>query len=163
MNAVLDKILNDAKNKYVNFKHPSYAFIDVTMLSYFDLYKNLMAGYNVTDDTDLNCDVCLHYYLEKDGDNWEVCVSLVGYYAMITKQIDERKWKVLESADTNSELDRTLFAILTKCGFQVLDMTTLKTKVDFMIEGSNGEYRDYAYIYEILFYHSPLRFLGDCD
>ncbi|GHT12387.1 hypothetical protein FACS1894170_07160 [Planctomycetales bacterium] len=52
--------------------------------------------------------------------------------------------------------------IIKKHHFKILNKSLLKTVVNgFKTEDEDGNFKEWAYLYEILFFHQPLLFLGD--
>ncbi|GHT27813.1 hypothetical protein FACS18942_07600 [Planctomycetales bacterium] len=150
---LLSDILRVSKCKYVDFCNPNFSFIDTLFFSHLNLFKDITNEFSVTDDTDLNCDVCQHYYLKKDNTNWELCVSLVGHYVMLTKELSPNHWVILEDSNKCTDVDLTLMKVIKKHHFTILSKFLLKTVVNgFKTEDENGNFKEWAHLYEILFF-----------
>ena len=149
--------------KYKSFDSPNYSFVDVWLPKLCAIHKDLFDNYSTKEDTDFNCEVCLHYYINDCSNNWEVCVSLVGPYAMITKKIAKNQWHLLSKNDEITHEDAQLISLLEKHGYWVLPESLLKTIIpEFVIlDDEDGIPKTGAYLYQILFFYSNLNLLSE--
>ena len=160
---IINNIIRDAKDKYRDFESPNYSFVSPLLINHWSLYKELINKYSVIADLDFSCDVCIHYYLEKDGNSWVVCASLVGRYAMIARQIDNRKWVVVCNDVYTDPLDEEILQIV-KHNFYPLSESMLKTVIPgFRYETVEGEIQNWAYVYQVLFFYAHYGFPYDYD
>jgi hypothetical protein len=148
----------DSRIKGNTFTNETLFFIR----QHWNLYKDLVNEFSVEESTDFNYDICFHYYLDKEDNSWEVCVSLVGPYTMAIKKLKNSHWQVLDEVNLYAESDMLLISIFKKNGFVILNEKILKTTIHgFHVEDEEGGIKSNAFVYEILFYSQPLNFLGD--
>ena len=157
-----DAIIESVRKKYRNFDSPDYSFVDINLPKQCAIYKELFDNYAVVEDTDFNCEVCMHYYVTDSLTNWEICVSLVGPYAMISREIDRDIWKVISRNNEITPSDGSLITLLEKYGYNALSETQLKAKVsDFVLMNDCDIHQEDVYLYKVLFFFDNLRLLSD--
>ncbi len=158
----LVSIIKNIKNKYKNFDCPDYSFVDPLLPKQCAIFKELSENYSTLEDTDFNCEVCLHYYTKDHVCSWEVCVSLIGPYAMVSKEISPNRWQVISRFDEISSSDLDLIMLLERHGYYAMPEASLKTIIpDFVLNDENGSPQRGAFLYQILFFHSYLQLLCD--
>ena len=164
---IITNIISDAKEKYKDFESPNRSFASPLIINHLNLYKELLVNYSVYADHDLNSLVCIRYTIEKDGNCWEVCVSLVGQYAMISRQIGKWSWVVVHDAAYTDSSDKEILQIVNKCNFYPLSEFLLKTIIPgFRFEifyTDEMEIQNWAYVYQVLFFYENYELLCDYD
>jgi len=164
---IIGNIIKDAREKYKSFESPNYSFVSPLILDHLSLYKEFIESYSINEDTDFNCEVCTHYYIEKDGHSWEVCVSLVGRYAMVSRRIGNQSWVVVCDDLQIDTLDEKILQIVKKHHFHPLSESVLKTIIPgfriYTYDTEDDEMRDWAYVYQVLFFFENYNLLCDYD
>ena len=151
---IINNIISDAKCKYKNFESPDYSFVSPIFISHLDLYKELLDNYSVCADTDFNSLVCIRYVIEKNGNSWEVCASLVGRYAMVSRQIGNSNWVIVCDDAYTDSFDEEVLQIVKKHYFYSLDEPMLKIIIPgFRFETDEGKIQNWAYVYQVLFFY----------
>jgi hypothetical protein len=168
MQDIINYIINDAKCMYRSFESPDYGFIAPVLVNHWSLYKGLLDNYTVNVDTDFNCDVCMHYYVEKNTISWEICASLVGRYAIVSRKIDDSHWVVVCDDNQTDAHDREILQLVYTHNFDLLSESVLKTVIPgFKFntfdedEEGNAIIQDWAYVYQILFFHENYGLISD--
>jgi len=162
---IINNIINDVKSKYKDFESPNRSFASSLLLNHLNLYKELLDNYSVYADHDLNSLVCIRYTIEKEGNSWEVCASLVGRYAMVSRQIGEWSWVVVCDGAYTDSFDKEILQIVNKCNFYSLSEFVLKTIIPgFRFEifyTDEMEIQNWAYVYQVLFFYENYDLLCD--
>ncbi|WP_157536774.1 hypothetical protein [Kitasatospora mediocidica] len=143
-----DELMQNVRIAYEDLRNPrrAFALTAARQQPYRDLIGALGAMASVTDDTDINCDVCFTYMLELDG-LFFVRLSMVGPYVTFARSHDERAVKFIHShATCSSDFERDVLRLLMTRGFRVLSDVQLAAAIDLTFPGI-----EHAKVYNALF------------
>ncbi|WP_411113639.1 hypothetical protein [Streptomyces sp. 029-5] len=132
-----DELTRDIQNAYEDIGAPRRSFVSSVEYSqpYADLVHVLSEVAELTDDTDVNCDVCFSYVLKSDG-LYFVRLSMVGLYATFERLHGRGGVDLVASRkDCSSDFERDVFRLLTARGFHVLSESELNSAVDLALPG----------------------------
>ncbi|MEV8349720.1 hypothetical protein ACFVTT_21065 [Streptomyces niveus] len=122
--------MRDVLTAYENADRPKRAFALTAV--HRDPYRGLvdaLAGKaEVTDDTDINCDVCFSYLVESDG-LYVVRLSMVGRYAIFGRVNGATTEPVSSQVECSSDFERDVLRLLGTYDFQTLTESQLAEPV----------------------------------
>lgn len=130
-------LLQDIQNAYEDISAPKRNFARTASRCqpYRDLIDTLGQIATVTDDTDINCDVCFSYVVES-GTIYFVRLSMVGLYATVARVHDSGNVDLIASRkELSSKFERDVSRLLQSYGFSVLSEDQLNAIVDLMLPG----------------------------
>lgn len=125
-------LTQDVQKAYEDVSAPRRAFVTAAELR--QPYQALRADLatvvsELTDDTDVNCDVCFSYLLASSGLHF-VRLSMVGPYAAVARlESDGAPEYITPGRGARSEVERDVFRLLESHGLQVLSESQLGTDI----------------------------------
>lgn len=128
-------LLQDIQNAYEDLSAPRRAFVlaAVRRQPYRDLIDDLARIAALTDDTDINCDVCFSYSIESQP-LYFVRLSMVGMYATFARVDACGDMEFIFSRKASlSEVERDVLRLLRARGFHVLSERQLGAAVDLAL------------------------------
>jgi hypothetical protein len=139
-------LLQDIQNAYEDLGAPrrAFALTAARRQPYRDLIRDLDGIAAVTDDTDINCEVCFSYAFES---HHFLRLSMVGLYAAFARVDACGDMEFIASRKAaSSEVERDVLQLLKGRGFQVLSQDQLDTPVDLALPEI-----DHVKVYNALF------------
>ena len=148
------EILSEITLKYVSLKKPSLAFVSEMVMKqpYQTAIQNIARQFNIEETTEINYDVAFFYYLVKGEWKWELALSMIGKYALLSRlsKTSKRSPLTTDSSDlTEDEIN--LIEILSHEGFKFIDKVSLEMHVDLNLPNSTE-----THLYQALFTNQEL-------
>lgn len=133
------ELTRDVQNAYEDVGAPRMSFVSSVEHSrpYRDLVHALSDVAELTDDTDINCDVCFSYVLRSDG-LYVVRLSMVGPYATFERPAGREGVDLVASRKgCSSDFERDVLRVLTSRGLRVLSDDELDAAVHLALADSD--------------------------
>lgn len=137
-----DELMARLRAAYEELERPRRAFASKIELQkpYRELVSALESMVRLTDDTDLNEDVCFRYIVNVNGDTDRhtlfLRLSMVGPYAMFEREVgDRRMFLISTEADCPSVLERAILRLLIRHGLMLMSEAHLAFRVHIKLPG----------------------------
>lgn len=148
-----DELLSRIKKVYGSFDVPNFSFVGEAIDSrpHEDIISKITAlGFACEENTDPNCDVSFNYQLYRGGRSWDLALSMVGPFALVTR--GAYSWGPLAPITPNepglSKPERKLHAALCSYGLQLLSKEELEEPIPLKLFNTDpGDVR----VYQALF------------
>jgi hypothetical protein len=133
----MDDIIRQIERAYGSLSDPKYFFVGKALddRPYDDLVASVTRGFKVTEDTDEDDDLAFNYLLSRDGQRWNLSISMVGPYAVLARISTAWDDILVPTTLGLSDAEWQLIEGLTAAGLRLLSQEELERPVGLRVDG----------------------------